>query len=123
MGTRESSRDPSGAGMPDRRSSIRWRGAVGGVLAALAGLAVGSVVAGVLGTRQTPVVAIGSAFIDRVPPWLKDLAVTWFGTHDKTALRVGILIVLLALSAVGGILSVRRYWAGALVTVVLAGLA
>jgi len=68
-------------------------------------------------------VAIGSAVIDRVPPWLKDLAVTWFGTHDKTALRVGILIVLLALAAVGGVLSVRRYWAGALVTVVLAGLA
>jgi len=68
-------------------------------------------------------VAIGSAVIDRVPPWLKDLAVTWFGTHDKTELRVGILIVLLALAAVGGVLSVRRYWAGALVTVVLAGLA
>jgi len=68
-------------------------------------------------------VAIGSAVIDRVPPWLKDLAVTWFGTHDKTALRVGILIVLLALAAVGGVLSVRRYWAGALVTVVHAGLA
>ncbi len=109
--------------MPSRRSSTRWRGAVGGVLAALAGLAAGSVVAGLVGTRQTPVVAIGSAVIDRVPPWLKDLAVTWFGTHDKTALRVGILIVLLALAAVGGVLSVRRYWAGALVTVVLAGLA
>ncbi len=93
------------------------------MLAALAGLAAGSVVAGLVGTRQTPVVAIGSAVIDRVPPWLKDLAVTWFGTHDKTALRVGILIVLLALAAVGGVLSVRRYWAGALVTVVLAGLA
>ena len=93
------------------------------MLAALAGLAAGSVVAGLVGTRQTPVVAIGSAVIDRVPPWLKDLAVTWFGTHDKTALRVGILIVLLALAAVGGVLSVRRYWAGALVTVVHAGLA
>jgi DMSO/TMAO reductase YedYZ molybdopterin-dependent catalytic subunit len=93
------------------------------VLSALAGLAVGGVAAGVLGTRQTPVVAIGSAFIDRVPPWLKDLAVNWFGTHDKTALRVGILVVLLALAAVGGVLAVRRYWAGALVTVVLAGLA
>jgi DMSO/TMAO reductase YedYZ molybdopterin-dependent catalytic subunit len=81
------------------------------------------VAAGLLGTRQTPVVAIGSAFIDRVPPWLKDLAIAWFGTNDKTALRVGILVVLLLLAAVGGVLAVRRYWAGALVTVVLAGLA
>ncbi|TDO67213.1 DMSO/TMAO reductase YedYZ molybdopterin-dependent catalytic subunit [Kribbella sp. VKM Ac-2571] len=105
------------------RRAIRWRAAAGGVLAALAGLAVGSVAAGILGTRQTPVVAIGSAFIDRVPPWLKDLAISWFGTHDKTALRAGILIAVAALAAVGGILAVRRYWAGALITIALAGIA
>jgi DMSO/TMAO reductase YedYZ molybdopterin-dependent catalytic subunit len=110
-------------GARSQRDAIWWRGAAGGVLAALAGLAAGSVVAGLLGTRQTPVVAIGSAFIDRVPPWLKDLAIAWFGTNDKTALRVGILTVLLVLAAVGGILAVRRYWAGALITVVLAGVA
>jgi DMSO/TMAO reductase YedYZ molybdopterin-dependent catalytic subunit len=96
---------------------------VGGVLAALAGLAVGSVAAGFLGTPQTPVVAIGSAFIDRVPPWLKDLAISWFGTHDKTALRTGIVIVVVVLAAVGGVLAVRRYWAGALITVALTGAA
>ncbi|MEU8226590.1 molybdopterin-dependent oxidoreductase [Kribbella sp. NPDC048915] len=79
--------------------------------------------AGLLGTRQTPVVAIGSAFIDRVPPWLKDLAISWFGTHDKTALRIGILVVAAALAAIGGMLSVRRYWAGALITIALAGAA
>ncbi|GAA2835507.1 molybdopterin-dependent oxidoreductase [Kribbella solani] len=104
---------------PKAPGGTKWRGAVGGVLAALAGLAVGSVVAGFLGTAQTPVTAIGSAFIDRVPPWLKDLAISWFGTHDKTALRVGILIVVGVLAAVGGILAVRRYWAGALITVAL----
>ncbi|MFG1624447.1 molybdopterin-dependent oxidoreductase [Kribbella sp. NPDC049227] len=104
-------------------NGIRWRGALGGILAALSGLAAGSVAAGLLGTSQTPVVAIGSAFIDRVPPWLKDLAISWFGTNDKTALRVGIVIVLLALAAIGGILAVRRYWAGALIIVVLTGAA
>jgi DMSO/TMAO reductase YedYZ molybdopterin-dependent catalytic subunit len=93
------------------------------VLAAVAGLAAGSVAAALLGTRQTPVVAIGSAFIDRVPPWLKDLAISLFGTHDKTALKTGILVVLLALAALGGILSVLRYWAGAAVVIVLAGFA
>ncbi|MEV4266857.1 molybdopterin-dependent oxidoreductase [Kribbella sp. NPDC049584] len=108
---------------PKAPSGTRWRGAVGGILAALAGLAVGSVAAGILGTPQTPVVAIGSAFIDRVPPWLKDLAISWFGTHDKTALRVGILIVVVILAAVGGILAVRRYWAGALITIGLTAVA
>ncbi len=104
-------------------NATRWRGAIGGILAALAGLAAGSVAAGILGTSQTPVVAIGSAFIDRVPPWLKDLAISWFGTHDKDALRVGIFIVVIALAAIGGILAVRRYWAGALIIVVLTGVA
>jgi len=105
------------------RSGLLLRAAAGGVLAALAGLAAGSVAAALLGSRQTPVVAIGSAFIDQVPPWLKDLAISLFGTHDKTALKTGILIVLLALAALGGILAVRRYWAGAAVVIALAGFA
>ncbi|MFC0628163.1 molybdopterin-dependent oxidoreductase [Kribbella deserti] len=96
--------------------------ALGGILSALAGLAAGSIVAAVLGSRQTPVVAVGSAFIDRVPPWLKDLAISLFGVHDKTALRVGILVVLLVLAAVAGILAVRRWWAGAALTAALSGL-
>jgi DMSO/TMAO reductase YedYZ molybdopterin-dependent catalytic subunit len=108
---------------PHGRRGLHFRAALGGVLAAVAGLAAGSVAAALLGTRQTPVVAIGSAFIDRVPPWLKDLAISLFGTHDKTALRAGILVVLLALAALGGILAVRRYVAGAAVVIVLAGIA
>ena len=99
------------------------RAAIGGVLAALAGLAAGQVAAALLGTGQTPVVAIGSAFIDRTPPWLKDLAISLFGTHDKLALKTGILVVLLAFAALGGVLAVLRYSAGAAVVVVLAGLA
>ena len=73
------------------------------------------VAAAVLGTRQTPVVAIGSAFIDRIPPWLKDLAISLFGTNDKLALKIGILIVLLALAALGGLSPYCRYVAGAAV--------
>ncbi|WP_344845216.1 molybdopterin-dependent oxidoreductase [Kribbella ginsengisoli] len=116
--------DP-GSDVPARpgRRGLFVRAAAGGILAAVAGLAAGSVAAALLGTRQTPVVAIGSAFIDRVPPWLKDLAISLFGTHDKLALKTGILVVLLALAALGGILSVLRYWAGAAVVIVLAGVA
>ena len=99
------------------------RAAIGGILAALAGLAAGQVAAAILGTGQTPVVAIGSAFIDRTPPWLKDLAISVFGTHDKLALKTGILIVLLAFAALGGVLAVLRYAAGAAVVVILAGIA
>ncbi len=88
--------------------SSRVLAALGGVLSALAGLAAGSLTAAVLGSRLTPVVAVGSAFIDRVPPWLKDLAIQLFGTHDKTALRAGIVVVLLLLAAASGLLAVRR---------------
>ena len=123
-------RSPDDLDVPDRGSPARpgrrgliLRSAIGGILAALAGLAAGSVAAALLGTRQTPVVAIGSAFIDRVPPWLKDLAISLFGTNDKLALKTGILIVLLAFAALGGYLAVLRYWAGAAVVIVLAGIA
>jgi DMSO/TMAO reductase YedYZ molybdopterin-dependent catalytic subunit len=123
-------RSPDDLDVPDRgaparpgRGGLILRSAIGGILAALAGLAAGSVAAAVLGTRQTPVVAIGSAFIDRVPPWLKDLAISLFGTNDKLALKTGILIVLLALAALGGYLAVRRYWVGAAVVIVMAGIA
>jgi len=88
--------------------SSRALAALGGVLSALAGLAAGSLTAAVLGSRLTPDVAVGSAFIDRVPPWLKDLAIQLFGTHDKTALRAGIVVVLLLLAAASGLLAVRR---------------
>jgi len=114
---------PEAAPRPRRLSGTFVRAAIGGILAALAGLAAGQVAAALLGTGQTPVVAIGSAFIDRTPPWLKDLAISLFGTHDKLALKTGILIVLLAFAALGGVLAVLRYWAGAAVVVVLAGLA
>jgi DMSO/TMAO reductase YedYZ molybdopterin-dependent catalytic subunit len=100
--------------------SSRTFAALGGVLSALAGLAAGSFTAAVLGSRLTPVVAVGSAFIDRVPPWLKDLAIQLFGTHDKTALRAGIVLVLLGLAAVSGLLAVRRLGAGVAIASVLA---
>jgi DMSO/TMAO reductase YedYZ molybdopterin-dependent catalytic subunit len=97
--------------------------ALGGVLSALAGLAAGGVAAALLGSSQAPVDAVGSAFIDQVPLWLKNLAVSLFGVHDKLALKTGILIVLLAIAALAGILAVRRWWAGVALTVVLAGVA
>lgn len=73
------------------------------MLSAVAGLAAGSLAAAVLGSRQSPVNAVGSWFIDRVPPWLKDFAIQLFGTHDKTALRVGIVFVLLGVAALAGL--------------------
>ena len=103
--------------------STRALAALGGLLSAVAGLAAGSLVAAVLGSRQSPVNAVGSWFIDRVPPWLKDLAIQLFGTHDKTALRVGIVTVLLLLAAVAGLVGSFRPVLGVFIAAALSAVA
>jgi DMSO/TMAO reductase YedYZ molybdopterin-dependent catalytic subunit len=59
-----------------------------------------------------PLDALGSGFIDRTPPWLKDLAIGLFGTNDKLALRIGMLVVIGVVGAALGVLSLRRPWVG-----------
>ncbi|MGH8773761.1 MAG: molybdopterin-dependent oxidoreductase [Jiangellaceae bacterium] len=99
---------------PPQRST-RVLPALAGVAAAALGLAVAELVAGMLGRTATPVVAVGEAFIDRVPGWLKDLAVEWFGTADKAVLIGGVLVVFAALSAGIGMLTARNRRVGLLV--------
>ncbi len=87
-------------------------GALAGLCAAALGLGVAELVAGFLGRTATPVVAVGEAFIDRTPTWLKDLAVEWFGLADKAVLIAGVLIVFAVLSAGIGVIATRRRGAG-----------
>ena len=75
-------------------------GLVAGALAVTTGMVVAA-----LGNVASPIDAVGSSFIDRTPRWLKELAIDWFGTNDKTALRVGIVIVLILVSLISGSLS------------------
>ncbi|MCM3662197.1 molybdopterin-dependent oxidoreductase [Georgenia satyanarayanai] len=102
--------------------------------AALAGLVAGAVtlgaaelLAGLLSRATTvtgtpsPLLAVADAFVDLTPPWLKDVAVATFGTADKTALFVGMALVLLAACAGIGLLA-RRSLAAGLVTFALVGL-
>ena len=96
--------------------------------AALAGLAAGAMTLGVaevlaglwgrLGTAPgtlSPLLAVADSFIDRAPPWLKDFAITTFGTADKVALVVGIALVLTAVCVGIGLLARRRLGAGMVV--------
>ena len=75
-------------------------GMISGALAVTTGMMVAA-----LGSVASPIDAVGSSFIDRTPHWLKELAIDWFGTNDKTALRIGIVIVLILVSLVSGSLS------------------
>jgi DMSO/TMAO reductase YedYZ molybdopterin-dependent catalytic subunit len=86
--------------------------AIAGVLAAGLALGVGDFAAGLFRDVSSPRDAVGSEFIDRTPTWLKNFAVEQFGTNDKLALRVGMLIVIGLLGLVLGALSYRRPWIG-----------
>ena len=79
-----------------------------GVAVTLLSLGVAQVVALVTGASTAPLVAVGDAFVDRTPQWLKDFAVATFGTNDKTVLLTGATLVLLGLGAGAGLLARRR---------------
>jgi DMSO/TMAO reductase YedYZ molybdopterin-dependent catalytic subunit len=92
-------------------------GAAAGVLAAAVAMGIGQLAAGLTVAQSSPVLAVGQAAIDLTPPPVKDFAISTFGADDKTALVVGILVILAGFAAVIGILAVRRLALG------LAGLA
>ncbi|HKG50557.1 MAG TPA: hypothetical protein VKB14_08960, partial [Actinomycetales bacterium] len=106
---------------PDRH---RWWPPVMGLVAGAVTIGVAELAAALLvrtgraGGTPSPVVAVGGAFIDRTPRWLKDLAVSAFGTHDKQVLLGGIAVVLALAAATAGVLAARRRVAGLLVVVV-----
>ena len=85
-----------------------WLGAIAGVLAAATALGVGQLVAGLTGADGSPVVAVGQLQIDFTPPWLKNFAITEFGSDDKLVLVSGILVVLGIFAAVIGVAATRR---------------
>ncbi len=86
----------------------RRKGFVAGATAATAALAVGELVPAVLGSGPSLVTAVGSEFIDRYAAALKDLAVALFGTNDKAALVVGVVVTSVLLGGLLGLLARRR---------------
>jgi DMSO/TMAO reductase YedYZ molybdopterin-dependent catalytic subunit len=98
------SRGPGGS-EARRRAGL---GAIAGVLAAGTALGVGQLVAGLTGANGSPVVAVGQLQIDHTPAWLKNFAISEFGSDDKVALVTGILVVLAIFAAVIGVAAARR---------------
>jgi DMSO/TMAO reductase YedYZ molybdopterin-dependent catalytic subunit len=87
-------------------------GALAGLVAAAVALGAAELVAALLRPEASPVVAIGGDVIDATPAWLKDFAVTRFGTNDKPVLVGSILGVLVLVALVTGGLAVRHLGAG-----------
>jgi len=95
--------------------------ALDGVLAGGLTLTVATLLAAVMtwtgfaGGTPSPVPAVGGAFVDRTPLWLKNFAVSAFGTNDKLALFAGMGLVLLLVCAAIGWRGLTRHTAGLVV--------
>ncbi|WP_217168123.1 molybdopterin-dependent oxidoreductase [Streptomyces sp. AC512_CC834] len=102
---------------PRKPSARTWArlalGALSGLLAGGAALAVAELVAAAVRPQAGPVVAVGGAAIDRTPTAVKDWAIRNFGTNDKLVLQLGILAVLALLALALGTLAVRHRRTGA----------
>lgn len=103
----------AGAGDWPRARGRRPLAALSGLLAATVALGVAELVCVAVGPQASPVAAIGSAAIDRVPASLKQFAVDQFGTNDKLVLLGGIIVVLAGFAALLGLLALRRRWVSA----------
>lgn len=106
---------------PSRRlSGPTALAALAGVAAAAVVLSVAELIGAFFTARATPVIALGSTFIDFTPSWMKDFAIATFGTNDKLALFVGMAVTILLLACVLGIVAYRK-WALGVAGVLLMG--
>ncbi|MER5489119.1 molybdopterin-dependent oxidoreductase [Streptomyces sp. NPDC002812] len=101
----------AGPGTP-RRPGRNALGAVSGLLAAFAGLAVAQLAAAAVRPEAAPLTAVGGAVVDATPAAVKEWAIRRFGTDDKLVLTLGIGALLAAVAIAAGLLAVRRPAAG-----------
>lgn len=94
--------------------------ALAGVAAAAVVLSVAELIGAFFTARATPLIALGSTFIDFTPPWMKDFAIATFGTNDKAALFVGMGLTIFLLACVLGVVAYRK-WALGVAGVLLMG--
>ncbi len=104
---------------PSPPPAPRTLAALAGIAAAAVALGVDSLAAALLAPTSSAFLALGGAVVDLTPAWLKDAAIAAFGTADKVALGVVMLVVVAALAALAGIVAARNRPAGAALVVVL----
>lgn len=95
------------------------KAALTGLLALVAALAAGHLVAAFVGLSASPYLAVGNAAIDLTPSWLKDFAVSTFGTNDKLVLLTGMAVVLAGIGVAAGLASRTSPTPGTVVAVLL----
>ena len=79
-----------------------------GMVATGSALAISELVAGLFLSAPSLVRTIGQRIIDITPAPVEDWAISTFGTNDKLALIIGIVVVSLAIGALLGLLAEKR---------------
>ena len=82
------------------------------MVATAVALGVAELVAAISRSFRSPLVDVGNRVIDAAPRWVKEFAITTFGSNDKRALLIGMAILLLVYAAIIGVLGARRRWVG-----------
>jgi DMSO/TMAO reductase YedYZ molybdopterin-dependent catalytic subunit len=93
---------------PHPRPARGWPFAASGVIAAVVLWGVAEIASALFSPASSPLVAVGAAFIDVTPAWLKDFAIDVFGTADKAVLTASMAVVALAVAAGLGLVARRR---------------
>src|SRR5688572_13554713 len=99
------------------------RGVASGVVAAVAGVSAGNLLAAVTTPGAAPMVVVGSQVIDWTPTPVKEWAIATFGSADKPILLASVAAGTLAIAAVAGTLAFRRFVLGAVAFGVLGAIA
>src|SRR3954469_20711196 len=94
-----------------------------GALAVWAALGAGHLIAGLISTASSPLLAVGDAVIRLSPPPLTEFATTTFGTDDKLVLLAAVFVVTTLVGAAAGLLSRTQPKPGIGVLTALGGLA
>lgn len=93
--------------------------AVIGIVALLAALAAGHLLAAFVGPTASPMLAVGNSVIDLSPAWLVEFAKETFGLADKLVLLIGMAGVLLLFAVLAGAASRDRVTPGIVLIVAL----
>lgn len=97
--------DPRRPAAPRPPRGIPWWSALAGIASGLVLLAVSGVCSLAFSSSSAPLIAVGGAFVDVVPPGLKDLVIGLFGTRDKLVLGISMLLVYAVVTGLLGILA------------------
>ena len=112
MSSPEPSVDSGPAGLPARASVPARVAAAAGLVATGVALAAGELGAGVVAGIPSPVAAVSRVIVDLQPPGAKEFVVGLFGTADKLALQLFVVLVALVIGALVGLVGRRRVGLG-----------